>query len=379
MLPLNLIRIKFTGRGQVKPRYIDEAEAEVVYDVIYAFKRGVGMRLGDVIRSIEYEGSDPRLVGGLIHLLKSRTRLEDVDEAALIRMRLDVFREAAKLYPVTRGNRGLVLSKVAEKFGSSPERVDADLLKIYDDERVIVDFKEPEAEELIREYNLSLAQALLFKALDVEVETEMSGAQSKVLLRQAKLMGLMYVAESSRNGIKLAIDGPVSAIKQTDRYGTRLAKLLPLLVGAKWSLRARIKLGDRVYYYEDSSEETRFPRPVSSDEPVFDSYMEADFYRRLLSICKEVKREPEPLVVDGRIFIPDFKVGDAYIELVGYWSPQYLERKYDKLLRLKIPIIVLVDEKLATAAWRKLPHFVVAFKDRPRITDIYRLIKNYCK
>ncbi len=379
MLPLNLMRIRFVGRGQVKPRYINEDEVEVVRDVIHSFKQGVGMRLGDVIRSIEYEGSDPRLIGGLIHILKSRTRLEDVDEAALIRMRLDVFREAAKLYPATRENRRLVLSKVAEKFGYSPERVDADLLKIYDDERVIVGFNEPEAGELIREYNLSLAQALLFKALDVEVGVEMSGAQSKALLRQAKLMGLMYVAESTSNGIKLTIDGPVSVIKQTDRYGTRLAKLLPLLAGAKWSLRARIKLGGRVYLYEDSSEESDFPRPASSDEPVFDSYMEADFHRRLLSICKEVKREPEPLVVDGRIFIPDFKVGDAYIELVGYWTPQYLERKYDKLLKLKIPIIVLVDEKLATMAWRKLPHFVVTFKDRPRITDIYRLIKNYCK
>lgn len=378
MLPLNLLRLRFS-KGQVRPRYIDAAEAEILPEVISIFRQSIGKRFGEVNALIEDLGGDPRLLRGLMYVLRNRLTLEDVNEAVLIKARLDAFREAAKFYPINAEKRDDVLGRVASRIGMSKQELDDAFLKIYDDEKRIIDFREPSPDELRREYNLSLMQTMLFKAIDIDIEVRMSGSQTKAFLRRAKLMGLMYIAESVVGGIRMRIDGPVSILKQTDRYGTRLAKLVPMLIGAEWKLLARVKIGEGTHIYEESSDEVDFPSSTPQEEVSFDSFLEADFYRRLSSICGQVEREPEALIAGSRIIIPDFRVGDAYIELVGYWSPQYIERKYEKLVKLNIPIIVLVNEKLATSTWKTLPHFVVTYRDRPRVTDIYKLIKPYCK
>ena len=91
-----------------------------------------------------------------------------------------------------------------------------------------------------------------------------------------------------------------------------------------------------------------------------------------------MEREPDAVVVGNRVFIPDFRVGDLYVEVVGFWTPQYLEEKYGKLMRSGVPILVLVDERLAVKGWDRLPHYVVTYRDRPRIGDVYRHLKGRC-
>jgi hypothetical protein len=76
----------------------------------------------------------------------------------------------------------------------------------------------------------------------------------------------------------------------------------------------------------------------------FDSIVEEKFARKFLGLSAglgwKLVREPDPLIVSGgRAFIPDFlfvKPGrkKVYLEIVGFWTPDYLERKFQKLAEI---------------------------------------------
>ena len=95
---------------------------------------------------------------------------------------------------------------------------------------------------------------------------------------------------------------------------------------------------------------------------MFDSGVEEKF-ARAFDACGTgwtLKREPEPLVAGRHVLIPDFgfeKYGrKVYLEIVGFWTPGYLERKADKLgaVSTKLDMIIAADESLACAKLERL-------------------------
>jgi hypothetical protein len=79
------------------------------------------------------------------------------------------------------------------------------------------------------------------------------------------------------------------------------------------------------------------------------------------------------------VYIPDFKIGDLYVEIVGFWTPDYLRRKYEKLMKVGKPLLILVNEELAMATWKELLPNVVLYKGRPRLEDVFKYIKPHCR
>ena len=186
-----------------------------------------------------------------------------------------------------------------------------------------------------------------------------------------------------KDRIICSLEGPPSLFKLTDRYGTSLAKLLPSIVFSEgpWQIEAWILrktmggekriynfkmtendvpslLADPVYYHHhyhqrdmEEKEGRTNPSPSSSSSfpssqhnNYFDSVVEEKFARRFLDLSTglgwKLVREPDPLIVSGgRAFIPDFlfvKPGrkKVYLEIVGFWTPDYLERKFRKLAEI---------------------------------------------
>jgi predicted nuclease of restriction endonuclease-like RecB superfamily len=166
--------------------------------------------------------------------------------------------------------------------------------------------------------------------------------------------------------IVCSIDGPMSLFKLTDRYGTAIAKLLPSIVAAEtWSLKASIMRntidsGKKLYEFEISDKEspsllreppreetinrdskcdnTGSSRTYKLGSNYFDSMVEEKFSRKFEYSANgwKLTREPDTLVLsNGRALIPDFmfeKYGrKVYLEIVGFWTEEYLERKVQKI------------------------------------------------
>jgi hypothetical protein len=170
--------------------------------------------------------------------------------------------------------------------------------------------------------------------------------------------------------ILCSIDGPLSIFKLTDRYGTSIAKLLPsIIVSGNWSLKASIvrktaSMGKKIYEFMISSAESpglpnesdlfaydndnikntilEYTSPsFLSRDGQFDSNVEQKFASKFEQFSNGWKliREPDPLIVsNGKGFIPDFvfeKYGrKVYLEIVGFWTNDYLVRKIQKITDL---------------------------------------------
>jgi uncharacterized protein len=178
---------------------------------------------------------------------------------------------------------------------------------------------------------------------------------------------LHTVNDNDNNDILCSIDGPLSIFKLTDRYGTSIAKLLPsIIVTGNWSLRASIvrktaAMGKKIYEFILSSvESTSLPGEndlfvydndnikntaseklsysASSHADPFDSNVEQKFALKFKQFSNgwNLIREPNPLIVsNGKGFIPDFafeKYGiRIYLEIIGFWTNDYLVRKIQKI------------------------------------------------
>jgi predicted nuclease of restriction endonuclease-like RecB superfamily len=309
-------------------------------------------------------------------------------DPAIVRKAL--FEESSRRgFVLTDLERKEVVDSVASRLHLSSDDIASIMWSDLDDNLVLEKFDAMDAKSLIRWYNLALVQTLLFNCTKLEFSVS-GGLNWKRILRRVKRLGLMYYLQeqqdagdnkssSRRRRIVCSIEGPLSLFRLTDRYGTALAKLLPSIIllssGAEWHIDAWIMrrtmegqrtlynfklsdseapslLTDPFYYsydYNRSENESNGTRrenekgPSSQLSPdYYDSAVEEKFVRKFESAATasstgwKLYREPDPLIVsDGRAFIPDFmfeKYGrKVYLEIVGFWTPEYLERKLKKL------------------------------------------------
>ncbi|MEA2572757.1 MAG: hypothetical protein QOH93_55, partial [Chloroflexia bacterium] len=124
-------------------------------------------------------------------------------------------------------------------------------------------------------------------------------------------------------------------------------------------------------------------------EPTFDSLVEASLYRGFRSLEKQghthgwlIRREPDPLLAPGVVLIPDFAFERAgtrvYMEVAGFWSPSYKERKVAKLHALGVAesetALILAVPQDAASTFSGLPFPIVPYKKDIRATDMLNLL-----
>jgi hypothetical protein len=377
MLPSNLLRAKISG-GKIRPTYvnIDPEAVALAERIIGTFMDGRGRKKGELLerlKEVENEGNDFKLVRGMSALLEKRCVFEIDSSTNPMAARAAVFEEASKAKATRVDETEAVLRSVSAKLGISLESLEKTLFSDLEDKLITRDFEPLSAELLIRQYNLSLTQTLLFKSLRVEFS---ASGNWKNIFREVKRQGLIYSVEKQDAGYRVSLDGPLSLFKFTERYGTSVAKVLPLIVRSeKWSVKAEIlarSKGGRVYIFETNSEEVQGLllsgvemriHATGKQAGAFDSTVEERFARSFLvsygSLGWTLRREPEPLVAGTHVLIPDFSFEKhavkVYLEVVGFWTPEYLQRKLGKLKSIEgVDMIIAADESLACSRLERL-------------------------
>jgi hypothetical protein len=333
----------------------------------------VGKRKGELLerlKEVENEGYDFKLVRGLSTLLERRCTFQ-VESALNPRMaRTAVFEEASRGRASSLAERNRVIETVSNQLGISQEALERTLFSDLEDELILRDFKPLDPDLLIKYYNVCLTQTLLFKSLRVEFS---ASGNWKNIFREVKRLGLIYSVEKDGAEYKVTLDGPLSLFKMTERYGTSIAKLLPQIIASdSWSLKAEIlaRSRGRVYTFEPDSEELKglmmnvekqAVQEEQTQPELYDSTVEERFAKSFLSYNSGwvLKREPEPLVAGTRVLIPDFSFekhgAKVYLEVVGFWTSEYLERKISKLSSIAgVNIIIAADESLACSKLERL-------------------------
>jgi predicted nuclease of restriction endonuclease-like RecB superfamily len=390
MLPSDLLVVS-KRKGAIWPRYAKLANdnLEVATSLIEAYKRHVGEKksvLKEFVGELEDRGYEYRFVRGLSFLLDKRSIFKCLCQVNPVDVRRRAYQATGKFgLPTTQEQRERIIEIVASEIKVDGGAVERFLYADLDSELVLEKFDPLLPEELLEEYNLSLTQTLLFDS--TELNFTASGNWQRIFYA-VKRFGLIY--EANRNGrFWVKIDGPASLFKLTRRYGTAIAKLLPVIMAnPEWTVEAKIlwKYTNEICDFKIESWKHRaiLKKPQLSAVS-YDSAVEEDFAAHFQALKSgwNLRREPEPVLAGKQVIIPDFSLEregiKVYMEVVGFWTTEYLLRKIEKLKKVDVSMLVAVNEALACeklASLRKHVQLnVIYYQDRIPLAPILRYLE----
>lgn len=406
-----------------------------------------------------------RFIRGLSQLLGRRTVIE-TDAAVDPSMARETVFETCGGMALSPAERKEALQKAAKKLSISVKELEKALWADLEENQVIKSFVPLSPAELLKQYNISLTQTLLFRAVDLDIWIK--GDFQKLLWKILR-SGLMYSMEDTEEerekidreidreidkekegkegktrenceelkAIHLHLDGPASLFRISERYGNSFAKIFPVLLRSKgWRLKAGIlhkgyqgkrilnfTLDDSEKYFKLTPEAALYPetpspelqikegnerykageeeraegekaeeetieyleketgiQEIDAEEAAYDSTLEQMFGSLSLGSWK-IKREPTILKAGKYAFIPDFSLQRdgirVYLEIVGFWTPEYLEKKIDKLKQVKEPVILLIDRKLKCSEKDFPSQDVIFFDKKIPANEVMQILRKY--
>ncbi len=245
--------------------------------------------------------------------------------------------------------------------------------------------------ELLARYNLELTRGVLYWASHITIE---AFSNYKDLWRYIKFFKLMFWAESKQEGgYRIDLDGPISPfVSSTLRYGRQMAAFLPaLLLCDRWRFQARVRppqaTGEMIYRLDYTCAlRSHFKRSGA-----FDSRLEADFASEFeQKIGKKrghwrLERESEVLLLGDTVMIPDFTFVDdqdenrrVIVELDGFWHPQYLRRKIEKVRAANCAHMLLLVYKglnVTEEAFQEAASEALFFQQKPVLKEVMETVE----
>ncbi len=370
----------------------DAAWSQVAAELIALLRGYIDRPQAEWAKALEaYEGErlDYIVVRGLAKVLTDAATFTPIATPLAptqVRERLfaygPVFTTPQLFQPQTRQE---VLQLVAYEIGASSQQTEAALFADRPAAHILTDAgPQWTPQGLLARYNLELARGVLYWAISMRIEVH---GGYKDLWKYLKFFKLMFWVQSQQDGYVVDLDGPISPfVNATTRYGRQFAAFLPaLLLCDGWSMVARVysPLNSALCMYRLDS-----TLPLQShfkQSGPFDSQLEADFAREFAERFGDARgqwvltREDEVLVLGTTVMIPDFALTHKrsgrriLLELVGFWHPEYLRRKVEKVRAAQCHhLLLLVYEKvnLAAQALQDVPGEVLYFKQKPVLKDV---------
>nr|WP_223173902.1 DUF790 family protein [Haloferax sp. AS1] len=388
VLTKDLLRVSRAGGGY-HPQFADRGDRPLAAKAIGVFRRHVGdarAPLDDALADLEAEADDFKLARGFASLLDREAVFETAAPLPPVRARRAAFEAAMSVGGVaTEEERAAALDRAASSLGSSPAAVDESLTADREVEQVLSEF-DPRwtPDELLAQYNLSLAQTALFDATEVRVRS----SDPKAVVSAVKRLRLMYEIRKTDAGREVVVTGPDALFQRTRRYGTAFARLLRSVATAgDWRLAATIDDRGTEREMTLTSDDVSVPGVEPMAEPGFDSGVEADFAARFrgLDLDWSLVREPEPLETGTSVMIPDFAFDYAhadfrvFFEIMGFWTPEYVEKKLGQLADVEdVELVVAVDESLGVGEdIAARDHRAVPYAGSVRVKDVVDVLRDY--
>lgn len=395
------------SKGTIRPAYakFDPETLDLAKLLIDTFKLHVGKPYGELLAELEgFEEMNFRFIRGLSQLLIRRSVVETVSVVDPSSAREAVFEACGGMAP-TPEERKAALETASEKFSVSVPELEEALWADLEENQVLKEFRPQAPAELLRQYNISQTQTLLFRAVDMDLWIRGNYQQ---LLWAVVRAGLMYslgeAGETNRKieeEVRLHLDGPASLFRMSERYGNAFARVFPVLLKCEsWGLRAGILhkgyQGKRILEFTLDDSEEAFglglgPGPLhkpglveegkesygpeesaetetktQTRKEAYDSVVEKEFASLGFGRWK-ARREPTVLKAGPYAFVPDFSLERdgvlVFVEIVGFWTPEYLEKKIRKLKEVKETVLLLVGKKLRCSE-KDFPGRNVIFYDK---------------
>jgi predicted nuclease of restriction endonuclease-like RecB superfamily len=386
-------------RGEARPdRLTRRAHAHYVAyaeRMIAAYHGGVGRTRRELHKAVEAilagePDCDRRRVAAFCKVMDELGTFNRDERGEAAKLRVKVFTIAAKYHPlVTVATPGQMFERtesevkglVAAELGRPWDEIDAALYADVIDQQRMESFAEPaDVADVLSRYNVGQLQACLYRATRVTVE---ASADLAAIVRRAKLCGLLLEIrriDAERQVHRIELSGPAGVLRESRRYGVNFARFVPTLLACRgeWSMRARVVTpwGASAELRLRSGDGYRSHLAAPAE---FDSDVEA----RLASDWGESRsgwkliREAGVLHEGQATFVPDFLLRhedgrEAWLEVVGFWTPQYLANKRRTLARFAGRRIVLAVQRRAAKEGAEETRGVVVYRTKVDPDDVVR-------
>jgi len=371
LLPANLLSCEFRGSAAI-PRFVSEADRPWIRALIDECDRFAGRP----IRELEARLRDPapgtpddkrRLVAHLL-LGMARSRVESSVPPREARAALFM---ASGRSPAEA--RDAVIARCAGELGVSPAGLMGSLFADLPSERIAVSPPSLDPGDVALRANLALAQGLLARAYSVRIALE---GNARAVGRHAALRGLICSAtrDAGDDLARIELSGPFALFRRTLLYGRALGAVVPVLAWTRrFKLEATCDIRGRRALVTLASGDPIFP---SSEPRRFDSRLEERFARDFARLARDwaIVREPEPVDAGGHLFFPDFAVHPRldpsrrwFVEIVGFWTPEYIANKLERLRRAHISNLVICIDAERNVGDSDVPSNAAVVRYRRRV------------
>lgn len=394
MLKSELIKPRLNIQGErvtTKRLPVDYGWLERASDLLGIYQEHVGQsrgRLAAALKAYEADSLDYPILRGLSSVLDGFCSFESDPPVPPATIREALFRQGTAVGQ----EREARLKETAVLYKLTPQQVEAALFADLAEEQILVEMAAPTPVDLIHRYNLEVARGVLYWAKEMRLQVQDG---YKDLFKFIKLFKLMHTVTPTEDGYEIVLDGPISPfVSSTIRYGLQFAKFMPaLLLCQQWEMAAQVRPPGQkqwlAYELDDGTDlRSHFKRAGE-----FDSRLESDFaaefaekYGRSKRTW-ELNREDELILVGDSVMIPDFSLTHlkdgrrVLIEIIGFWHPNYLRRKLEKVQQAKrSDLILLVYESANVSAepFREAAAGeVLAFKNKPVLKEIMAAAERY--
>lgn len=331
-----------------------------------------------------------RRIRAFCKLLDDGGRFRRDRRGAAAQLREVVFRLAATRHPLVQTAAGIfqdteaaVKDEIANRIGRTWDEVQGDLYADVPDFQRLEAFEGyPDDAALLARYNVGQVQVALFDATRLVIRAR---EDFKTILRHAKLAGLMHtVRRRSAEEYEIQLDGPASVLRRTHRYGAAMARLIPKLLTCRdWRLYACLVTRRSGWKLRLELSSTDGLTSHLSAPNSFDSKLEEDFATRWGSLARDgwtLRRETTILHHNQTVFLPDFELRHrdgrrVLLEIVGFWTPEYLAAKQKTLARFAHELIVLAVPHKRQQTFESTDFPVVPYKNNLEIGDVLRCVE----
>ncbi len=369
---------------QLHRQYLDYAER-----MLHVYRNGVGRTRRELHRAVwtvfaEEEDCPARRIDAFCKLLDDVSAYQRDRRGRAAALRREVFRLAAAKHPLVRradrlfeSEEAVVKRDIASQLGRPWREIDKELFAdVIEFHRLAKFDGYADGRALLARYNVAQVQAALFGAVSMTV---WATDDFKTILRYAKLARLMHtITRTGAGRYCIRFDGPASVLRRTRRYGAAMARFLPALIACRgWRMHAVIRTRRGFSVSLDLSHtdglNSHLPPPDA-----FDSSVEEAFAKKWGADKRngwQLVREGEILHHRQKAFVPDFVFRhddgrSVLMEIVGFWTPEYLQAKVQTLRTFADKRILLAVADQAKDAVAELPTDVVTYKTALRIDDV---------
>lgn len=364
-------------------QYVDYAAK-----MLAVYRSGLGRPRRELHRSVEgilanEADCESRRIRAFCKLLDDASDFDTDPRGEAAKLRLRVFSMAAGHHPlVTRPDRlfetaeAEVKARLAERLGRPWPEIEAALYAdVIDCQRLKRFDGYADGAALLGRYNVAQVQACLYRCERMAVEAR---ADFKTILRYAKLARLLHeIQRIGPSHYRIELSGPASFLRRTPRYGVSFARFLPALLACRgWTLRARVLTpwGSAARLELSSRDGLRSHLPPPED---FDSTLEEKFAARFGAERDGWHLFREAAIVhEGQTaFIPDFTFRhddgvEVLLEIVGYWTPEYLAAKRETLRRFRGRNILIAVPERSLRPGAPVPDDVLVYKTALKLPPI---------